>query len=275
MTSDAVIRPFRPADAAVAAELLVPLAAQDDPVTAASLLHRVRTVGPDDGAWWVTEVGGEVVGWAESERHLAVRSDDVQRVWVAVRPDHRRRGLGGRLFQLAEQRGLAGRVRSLRSWALTDEPEGARFLLARGFEHRRTEWVLALDPTMVDLSELPRRTQSAAAAGYRLAPLRDLLDRPEDLYRTFNAASVDVPRDVEHDGLAFDKWQLLTLGDPLLDPEGSFVVLAGEEPVAFAWLAVDRERGVAGNLMTGTLREHRHRGLARLAKLATVRTEII
>src|SRR5262249_12818142 len=56
-----------------------------------------------------------------------------------------------------------------------------------------------------------------------------------------------------------------------LDLDGSFVVLAGEEPVSLAWLVVDRAQGLAGNQMTGTLREHRHRGLARLAKLATIR----
>lgn len=41
--------------------------------------------------------------------------------------------------------------------------------------------------------------------------------------------------------------------------------------MTLAWLAVDGEHGLAGNMMNGTLREHRHRGLARLAKLATVR----
>jgi RimJ/RimL family protein N-acetyltransferase len=49
------------------------------------------------------------------------------------------------------------------------------------------------------------------------------------------------------------------------------VVVAGDEPVALAWLDVDREHSVAGNRMTGTVPAHRHRGLARLAKLATIR----
>src|SRR5205823_6240984 len=61
------------------------------------------------------------------------------------------------------------------------------------------------------------------------------------------------------------------LGSPTLDLDGSFMALAGDEPVSLAWLSVDRERGLAGNALTGTVPAHRHRGLARLVKLATVR----
>ena len=219
------IRPFAPADAAGAAALLSPLVAPDYPVTAAAVLHLVRAADPGDGAWWVAEAGGEIVGWAQNERHYSARGGGVQRVWAAVRPDHRRRGLGGRLFEAAEKLALSKHPCMLRSWAVADQPDGARFLRAHGYEHRRTDRLWALDPATVDLSDLPRREREAASAGYSLAPLRD----------------------------------------------GSVVVLAGDEPVALAWLYVDRKRGLAGNAMTGTLREHRHRGLARLAKLATMR----
>jgi RimJ/RimL family protein N-acetyltransferase len=47
--------------------------------------------------------------------------------------------------------------------------------------------------------------------------------------------------------------------------------LAGERPVALAFLLVNPEAGVAVNEMTGTLKEYRGRGLARLAKLAAIR----
>jgi|SRR5215471_11934588 len=269
--SEPSIRPFRREDAPAVAELLSPIVAADYPITAAAVEQLLDVLQPGESDHWVAESGGEIVGWAEREVHFSAARRDVQRAWAAVRPDHRRRGLGARLFAAAEESALALRPHMIRSWTCDDSPDGARFLRSRGYEQRRTERMWALDPTTVDLTDLPRREREAAAAGYRLAPLRDVLDREEALYRAFNATNVDVPHDIEVSGYSLDEWRRLVLSDPLLDRDGSVVVLAGDEPVALAWLAVDHERGLAGNAMTGTLREHRHRGLARLAKLATVR----
>lgn len=60
------------------------------------------------------------------------------------------------------------------------------------------------------------------------------------------------------------------LEDPDLSRAGSAVVLHEERPVSIAVLMAD-DRGVAANDMTGTLSAYRLRGLARLAKLATLR----
>jgi GNAT superfamily N-acetyltransferase len=272
MSVGSEIHHFRREHAPAVAELLSRMSPPDYPLTAAAMEHLLDAITADEGEFWVAEADGEIVGWAEATVQFSAPRRDVERAWVAVRPDHRRRGLGGRLFRMAEERALAHGPRMIRSWTMADQPDGMRFLRSRGYEHRRTDRQWSLDPSTVDLSDLPRRERVAAAAGYRLAPLREVLDRPEDLYRTFHATHADVPSDIESGGSTFEEWRRFTLGDPLLDPEGSVVVLDGDDqPVALAWLSVDRGRGLAGNAMTGTLREHRHRGLARLAKLATVR----
>lgn len=269
MSGEVEIRPFRREDAAAVADLLVPLVRADYPVTTAAMEHQFDTLDLQEGECWVAVSAGHVVGWAECSRHVSAADAGVHRAWAAVRPDQRRRGLGGRLFALAEERALAQRPSMIRSWTTAGEPaEG--LLAARGYTLRRTNRQWTVDPSTVDLSDLPRREREAAAAGYRAVPLRDVLDRPEELYRTFRAIDVDVPNDLQV-GVSYEQWLEFDLGDPLLDRDGSVVVLAGERPVAVAWLSVDRERGLAGNAMTGTLREHRHRGLARLAKLATIR----
>ena len=271
MSATFEVRPFARDDAAAAAELLSPLSAPDYPITTAAMEHLCDSMTADEGQFWVATSGGEIVGWAETTLHLQAPRRDVRRAWAAVRPDHQRRGLGDRLFRIAEARALAGKPRMIRSWTTADRPDAIRFLHRRGFERVGTARQWALDPAAVDLSDLPRLEREAAAAGYRVAPLRQVLGRPEELFRTFHAAAMDAPSDIESGGVTFEEWRRLSLGDPLLDLDGSVVVLAGERPVALAWLSVDRERGLAGNAMTGTLREHRHRGLARLAKLATVR----
>jgi RimJ/RimL family protein N-acetyltransferase len=48
-------------------------------------------------------------------------------------------------------------------------------------------------------------------------------------------------------------------------------VLEGNRPVSLAFVAVDSERSLGYNSMTSTLRSHRRRGLALLAKVAAVR----
>ena len=47
-------------------------------------------------------------------------------------------------------------------------------------------------------------------------------------------------------------------------------MLAGDEPVAYALLHVHPAKQIAANEMTGTRADFRRRGLARLAKLATI-----
>jgi GNAT superfamily N-acetyltransferase len=79
-----------------------------------------------------------------------------------------------------------------------------------------------------------------------------------------------MPDDHAH-AIAFEDWLPETLGNPELDLDLSAVILVGDRPAAFAWLTADREGARAANEMTGTAPEFRRRGLARLAKEATIR----
>ncbi len=58
---------------------------------------------------------------------------------------------------------------------------------------------------------------------------------------------------------------------PHLDLEISVVVMAGDRPVALAFVGADRAAGRGENMMTATHPDVRRRGLARLAKLHTIR----
>jgi GNAT superfamily N-acetyltransferase len=59
--------------------------------------------------------------------------------------------------------------------------------------------------------------------------------------------------------------------DSNFDANASALVLAAGRPVSIALLRVDLEGRQAHNDQTGTARGHRGRGLATLAKLATIR----
>jgi len=264
-----MIRPFRPEDAPTAVELLRELLPHWV-TTERGLVHWAENI-PERGhpRVWVAEEGGELVGWGEAFLQWDVTDEGVAFLWFGVRPNARRRGIGGRFHELTESHLLDMRARRLETFTAGD-PESERFLGERGFRKTRAEQAWALDPRTVDRAAARDFERAKGRDGYRLAPLRDLRDRPEDLYALFSEAHADVPSDHTHDE-PYDDWKRVLFDYPDLDDDGSYVVLAGERPVAFAWIAADRAGRRATHMMTGTARDFRRRGLARLAKLATIR----
>lgn len=239
-------------------------------VTAPVLVHWLRNAPAQArAAWWVAEEAGDVVGWADAELDWTTAEPGQGRVSLFVAPHVRNRGIGSALYDEV--------VRHLRAVGATrirvDAPDasGIAFAEQRGFVATRTERMSSVDPRTVDVSELAPLEEAAARDGYRVVPLRDLLDRLPELHAMYAEAHADMPSDVVHDRLAFEEWERETLRNPLLEPDGSMNVLHEERPVAFAWLAADRETGRAEHELTGTLRDYRGRKLARLAKLAAIR----
>jgi GNAT superfamily N-acetyltransferase len=264
-----VIRDFELSDAAAVSAVLH----EEDPphpVTAEGVLHW-RDGQPDraQARMWVWEESGRLVGWAEARIRWTTRVQDVGDVWAYVTPAERGRGIGAALLAETEEYLLALGARILESWTYT--PGGVALLEGRGFRPTGTEQMSVVDPRTVDLSGLQALVGEKAAEGFRVVPLGEVLDRVEELHRVYAAASMDVPEYFREDDVRLDEWKLETLEHPQLSPEGSAIVLHGEQPVALAFLEVDEPAGVAANEMTGTLPEFRRRGLARLAKLATIR----
>lgn len=219
---------------------------------------------------WVAEEDDLIVGWGHGQLEWATETNDVGWLWVGVRADRRRRGLGAALWAQAEDHLRSHGARELHT-GVGDDPAGERFVVRRGFEAVREDSLSALDPRTADTSSLEELQRRLGAEGLRAAPLGDVLDRPRELHALFAAVVADVPADHAVTDLRYEDFVRRTLEDPGLDPEGSYVVLDGEQPVALAWLLVDHEGRRAQNEMTGTLPEYRLRGLARLAKLATIR----
>jgi GNAT superfamily N-acetyltransferase len=264
-----VIRDFEPSDAAAVSAVLH----EEDPphpVTAEGVIHW-RDAQPERARprMWVWEEGGRLVGWAEARIRWTTRVQDVGDLWAYVTPSERGRGIGAALFAETEEYLLGVGAKILESWTYTSG--GAALLEGRGFRPTGTEQISVLDPRRVDLSGLEELEAEKTAEGFRLVPLGEVLDRVEELHRLYAAASMDVPEYFREDDVRLDEWRHETLEHPQLSREGSAIVLHGEQPVALALLEVDEPAGVAANEMTGTLPAFRRRGLARLAKLATIR----
>jgi GNAT superfamily N-acetyltransferase len=257
-----VIRELQDGDAEAAAELV----AVNTPwlQTAAGLRHRLATLPPRARrATWVAEERGAVVGYAEAEFDWVAEAPDIGHVWALVDPAQRHRGIGGALFEHTLDHVTANGASEIRSWSFSD-PDG--FLVRRGFSPTRVERLSAVDPRTVGTSRL-----ESLPAGILLEPLGNLEHRLHDVYEVFMEAIADMPSDHPETNLSYDEWLEETVGDPDLSRQGSFVVLADDRAAALSCVKVDMARGFAEQELTGTVRDHRRRGLARLAKLSVLR----
>jgi GNAT superfamily N-acetyltransferase len=262
------IRDFREQDAEAAAGLIRD-AAPYFLATADLLVHDLRSTPARAGyRILVAEDGGRLVGLADALLRWRARDPGVGFVWVCVAPDQRRQGIGAALAEASVRHVAALGAHMLNTEA---EPESVGFAERYGFGPTRSEQLWEIEPAEADLSGLDALEQGRAAEGFRLVPLRELLDRPRELHALYAEVEDDVPTDYPRGELPFEEWERETLGKPLLDPDGSMNVVHDGRPVAFAWLLIDREGRRGEHELTGTLPGYRGRGLARLAKLSALR----
>jgi GNAT superfamily N-acetyltransferase len=264
-----VIRGFEPADAHAVSAIFH----EEEPpqlVTPAGVLHWLRAQPERSrGSMWIAEDAGRVVGWAEATLRWTTQVEGVVDVWAYVAPRARGRGLGAALYAEAERHAREIGARTLDSW--TYLPAGCSFLEARGFRAEGGERLSRLELDTADTSRLASLAKEKASEGFHLTSLAEVRDRVADLHRVYAAATADIPEAFPENDLRLEEWRQETLEHPQLSGEGSFVVLADGVPVALAFIELDEPAGLAASEMTGTVPEFRRRGLARLAKLATIR----
>lgn len=218
----------------------------------------------------VAEGAGAVVGWGWAGFHVESERDDVAWVSVYVRPPARRRGLGGELFRRVEAHAVDLGAHKLLS-STRDDAVARGFAERRRFTHTFTRRVSSVDPREVDPVQLERLRAARRKDGFEVVPLAAFRDAPEAVHAVDIEASRDIPADEPVAQMPFEEWLEENWRAPLLTFDGSFVVTEAGRPVSFALLRAAPDRGKAANDMTGTLRAYRGRGLARLAKLATLR----
>jgi GNAT superfamily N-acetyltransferase len=256
-----VIRPFASDDAEQAADLLYvvsPASVQ----TAESLRDRqVSEPGRARRQSWVAVEGDDIVGFATAYFQWFGGEPGKGRIWVGVREDRRRRGIGTELWEAAVAH-LSGAKKH--TVEVDNDPAGLRFVEERSFGQYDSEVISSLDPGDCDLEPKPHE-------GFRVVRLTDVLDRERELYEFYGTAGAIDPGGPEN-RVTLEEWRRFILGNPLLDDEASVVVVNAEgQIVSLSWLLFDRTRRRAENEWTATLPRLRGRGLARLAKLATIR----
>ena len=264
-----MIRERRPEDDAAIAQIIREVAPGWVTTERGVAHRRLTTLAKTRRQDWVAEADGEVVAWSSGGLKTDGDRDDVAWLNVFVRPEWRRRGLGAALYEPLEAHVLAvGAKRLLVGGA--DEPEARGFAERRGFRHTMTTRLSSLDPRSVDDTELAALRAEKETEGFTLASFAAFEGSPQLIHAVDAEASLDEPADEPITDWPYDEWLLAVWEQPDLSREASFCVTLAGQPVAMAELRLDLEGGRAANGFTGTLRDLRGRGLASLAKLASI-----
>jgi RimJ/RimL family protein N-acetyltransferase len=141
----------------------------------------------------------------------------------------------------------------------TPEEASQSLATAHGFRHTNTTRISGVDPRTIEPCRAP--------PGVDLRPLAGL--DPRKVYELDAEAMLDVPGEVAMDEVSFEQWLKDYWREPDTDLDASVAAVIGDRPVAFSHLRI-APGGRAVTEMTGTLREFRGRGLAQLAKRATL-----
>jgi GNAT superfamily N-acetyltransferase len=233
--------------------------------SAASVRHRWETM-PEAARQLVllAEAGGEVVGVGRASLNTWTSEEGAGGVFVMVHPDHRRKGVGASLFDslIWHLRDIG--ARRVQGWAADDEAT-AVWCASRGFERRHEIRFSRLDLSNPDaLPPVPTLPD-----GVTVASFTDV--GPEAVHRVDAETTADEPGDITLDAVGYDDWLTEIWTNPITDRDASIVVLVDGEAAAYTLVEADHDEGRMWSGGTGTLRQHRGRGLAKIAKSAALR----
>jgi GNAT superfamily N-acetyltransferase len=157
-------------------------------------------------------------------------------VSVRVHPEHRRAGIGARLFDELLGHLIANDARLVRSSSV-DDASVLAWCLDRGFTRSREERYSRLD--LADPGTLP--PVPALPAGARTLPAAEV--GPEAVYQIDAVAIADQPGDVPADQVPYEGWLAQLWQSPETDLELSTVVLVDDVPAAWTLVEADRTTG--------------------------------
>ncbi|WP_369176776.1 GNAT family N-acetyltransferase [Streptomyces mutabilis] len=258
------LRPDDPADVAAFAHVRH-LALPYILWTPEAVVHRLVHTHPDARSRsLVAEEDGETIGTAQIG--LVHDSPEPGQAYlnVYVRPDRVRHGAGGLLVRTSEEYLAAEGATKLFAWVL-DEPADLAFAERHGYARRRSAHFLHLDLANATLPDPP-----PPPPGVELRTAADFADDPRPMFELDAETLADEPSDVDIEFTDYEAWLAETWRHPLLNRELTSVAVADGRPVAFSVAYTDGGTRYS-TAMTGTVRAHRGRGLAKLTKTDSLR----
>lgn len=217
---------------------------------------RHNLAGNPDLAYLVARTQGSPAGCG----FVDVSHASVARAHVLVAPEARRQGVGTALLVGVSERAQAAGQASLEGPVRADDEASLQFFGSRGFTKTGGEEAVVLDLGAV--GELTVETPP----GVRIVSRAEMPDAAEGMYEVAREAEPDIPGGAPV--RPFDVWRATELERPSLEPELTFIALAGDEVVGYAIL--DSLRGEPWHRLTAVKRAWRGRGIAMALKRSQI-----
>ncbi|GGM01851.1 N-acetyltransferase [Streptomyces fumigatiscleroticus] len=232
--------------------------------TPEAVLHRLAHSHPDARfRSLVAEEDGEVIGTAQVQLVHESQEPGQGAANIYVRPDRTGRGAGRLLVRAAEEHLAAHGATRLFTWVL-DEPANRAFAERRGYRESRSAHFLRLD--LADGALPPLQDPPP---GVELRTAADFADDPRPLFELDAETTSDEPSDIGTEYTDYQTWVEENWKHPLLDRDLTVVAFVDGRPAAFSAAYTDGGTRYS-TAMTGTARAFRGRGLAKLAKNASL-----
>jgi L-amino acid N-acyltransferase YncA len=273
------VRPFREDDYAHLVRI-GSASYPDDPFSEEEVRH--QDVGWDHARYWFMRFVGEdrtgaVVGTGRMNHMPWEFAPDRYVMTVTVHPQHRRRGVGGALYDYVVETLRARGARALRSWVQKETmTDSIAFLAHRGFREVQRGWESRLDVVAFDFARFAGAEERAASQGITLTTLaaeraRDP-EAPRQVHEMMQTIGGDVPGTGEFTPIAYDHWLSHDVETPKAIPEAFFLAKDGDRYVGVSLVQRRLEQPeVLSQELTGLLREYRGKGIAMALKLQTVK----
>ena len=212
----------------------------------------------EHSAWLLAARGDEAVGCGVGRPSSIAGS---LYAMARVLPEHRRQGVGTRLYEALSQHAAALDLTSLWGRIQEGDTDSRRFAEKRGFREVSREYEVVLDVAEANSSGDP-------PAGIELVSLAERPGLEQALYDVDVEVGPDVPaHEAGYEPMTFERWHATYLEGPGAMPAACIVALADGEIVGYTGL---RRRGsvspTAENMLTAVRRPWRRRGIATALK---------
>jgi GNAT superfamily N-acetyltransferase len=252
----------------------------DDPLSEEEVRH--NDAAWDHSRYWFVrfvaeDPHGAVVGTGRMSHMAYEFHPQKYLMFLTVHPDHRRRGVGGALFDhvVAELRGRD--ATAVRTWVQKETMgDSIEFLAHHGFREVQRAWESRLDVAGFDFDRFAGAEERAAGQGITLTTLaaeraRDR-EAPRRVYEMISAILPDVPAVEQVTPVSYEHWLAYDVETPKALGDAFFLAKERDRYVGVSFLQRRLEQpDVLSQELTGVLREHRGKGIAMALKLQTVK----
>ena len=245
---------------------------EDEPSTENGLIEYYQKAKERILAQVAVDAAGELLGfyWAARDRQVSDRTT----FFLFTRPESRRQGVGGQLYEHMLQ-AVQAKTLQVRVW--DNDPESLGYAGRRGFSERSHQVAMALDLDAFDDRPYDAIISRLQGEGFTFTSMEGLGDT-EEAQRKLYALNDSTDRETmgasgEPNWESFEDFQKSVCQSEWYKPAGQKVVLEPASGEFVAMSAITRFEGVdyAYNLHTGVDKRYRNRQLGRAVKITALR----